>query len=527
MNKGVSTSAYSERARPLTGVSRARSEDSVVRVQAIRNFADLAALREEWDALLDRAPTGNIFLTFDWLQTWWRHYGRNRCLDILAAYEGRELVGLAPLMTEDRRLGGLTVFRRVAFLGTGISDRLDMLLAPGLEEAILEAFLIYLMGQRWDVVDLQEVPEESVTAKLLPELLQPLARQVEVTQQSVCPVIKLMGDPEAYFNTLGGDLRHNLRRYGRRLKAEHAVTVEFVKGGSRLNEDMQAFLGMYRKSFQERPNTLEFVGDTFAAFRQDVAVPLAASGNLLLVLLRIDGTVAAGELCFPYRGTCYRYNCCYDPTWKEKSLGTLLLGDVIRHAITIGCHEYDFLRGDEPYKYQWGAKARRHVQVRITRDTAKLRLLQGGVRLARLRPGAVVTGWLEGLRRFAGKESHPGCPVPEEVSLANHHDLRKTLGTSNSAVRANAPISEDGSFVPSSKPLADYLGEQPQVGMSDEDELLPIIDQILREYPDIVVAFRAGKEKSVNFVMGRAMKAVDGKVNAKLLGDLVRRRLSE
>ncbi len=54
---------------------------------------------------------------------------------------------------------------------------------------------VYLRGQRWDVVDLHEIPEDSVTAKLLPELAGPPGARVEVVQQSVCPVIKLMADP--------------------------------------------------------------------------------------------------------------------------------------------------------------------------------------------------------------------------------------------------------------------------------------------------------------------------------------------
>ncbi len=577
----------------------------MVQVRAITNPADFVAMQEAWDGLIDRARAANIFLTFDWQQAWWRHYGEGRSLCILAAYEGGELIGLAPLMVEERRLGGVAVFRRVAFLGTGISDRLDILLTPGRERAILEAFVAHLQGKGWDIIDLQEIPEDSVTAQLLPELAGPLLGRVEVAQQSVCPVIKLMADPEAYFATLGVNLRHNLRKYGRRLKREHAVAVEYVNGGSHLNEDMQGFLGMYRKSFGRRSNTLELIGDRFAAFRQDVAARFAARGHLLLVLLRIDDTEAAGELCFPYRGTCYRYNCCYDPVWKEKSVGTVLQGDVIRHAITIGCHEYDFLRGDEAYKYQWGAEARRQIRIRISRDTAKLRLLQAGARLARSRPRLAVTGWLGNLLRRAGREAPPSCLVPEEDPLAIHQDLRDVSGSKDGTIRRDVPVAEDGgSVVSSSKPVADYmadvarhyrgdaeivrhwvvaklllsltkdgreigqspippellgeflslldqgaiegwavdevfqmmyrtgkapseiLGEQNLVEISDEGELLRVVEQVLRENPGAVADFRAGKGRSLNFFVGRVMKAKGGKANPKLVAELFRKRLS-
>src|SRR5574341_2578494 len=112
-------------------------------VRAVTTPAELLALHADWEDLLARTPAANIFLTVDWLHTWWRHYGGARRLCILAACEGKELVGLAPLMIEDCRLLGLPVFRRLAFLGTGISDRLDMLLTPGLERAILEAMVAH------------------------------------------------------------------------------------------------------------------------------------------------------------------------------------------------------------------------------------------------------------------------------------------------------------------------------------------------------------------------------------------------
>ncbi len=363
-------------------------------VRPVTTPAELLELQGDWERLLTHAPAANVFLTFDWLSTWWRHYGGARRLCVLAAYEGKELTGLAPLMIEERRLLGLPVFRRIAFLGTGISDRLDMLLTPGVGGATLEAIIAHLVRQRWDMLDLQEVPEESVTAKLLPELAEPLGVRVEVTPQSVCPVVKLARDSEKHLAGLGKKLRQNLTYYGRRLRKEHEVGIHFVQGGPCLSENLQAFFRLYRKALADRPGARNLLGPTFSAFRKEVALRFAERDRFLLTLLRIDGVVAAGGLCFPYCGTCYEYNLCYDPAWKGGRLGTILQWEVIRHAIALGCHEYDCLRGDEAYKYQWGAQPRRHVRIRISRPTPKLHLLQVGLRLARSRPGFKVAEWV-------------------------------------------------------------------------------------------------------------------------------------
>jgi CelD/BcsL family acetyltransferase involved in cellulose biosynthesis len=357
----------------------------MLEIRAITTIAEFLSMRADWDGLLDRARAANIFLSFDWLTTWWWHYGGKAQLYILAVYEERELIGLAPLMVQQRRLAGFPVFRKVAFIGTEISDRLDVILTPGKEQAILSAMVSHLQNQRWDIVDLQEVPEESMTLKLLPEVATSLSAEVEVTEQSVCPVLSLPSDPNTYLVTLSRRLKKNIGYYSRRLSKEHVVRFDFVRDGSQLDGGLDAFFGLYRKYFANKAGTQHLTGDQFTAFRYDVAKKFSTQGRLLLSLCWIDGNAAAGELCFLYHGSCFGYNFCYDPVWEIYSLGTLLQWEELRYAMAIGCHDYDFLRGEEEYKYRWRPRPRRHLRIRIIRKTPKLRLLFKALRLLRSR----------------------------------------------------------------------------------------------------------------------------------------------
>ena len=205
---------------------------------------------------------------------------------------------------------------------------------------------------------------------------------MEVTLQSVSPVIPLTADPDAYRSTLGKKLRENLTYYSRRLAKEHDVSLEFVTSAEGLPAKLDAFLGLYRTSLADRAAP-ELLGETFAAFRREVATQFARDGRLVLTLLRIDGSEAAAMLGFLHGGTFYDYNSCYDPAWKQASLGSILQWEVIRHAVARKCRELDMLRGEEDYKYRWGARPRRHVRIQITRDSPKLRVLRAATRLAR------------------------------------------------------------------------------------------------------------------------------------------------
>jgi CelD/BcsL family acetyltransferase involved in cellulose biosynthesis len=153
---------------------------------------------------------------------------------------------------------------------------------------------------------------------------------------------------------------------------------------------------LYQRCFATRADQA-LTGETFAAFRRDVALRLAPLGRLLLILLRIDGVPVAGELAFLYGGTYYAYNACHDPAWKGEHVGTLLQWEAIRHAILAGCRDYDFLRGAEEYKTHWGTEPRRHVRIRLTRSSTKVRMLRAAARLVRREPATGLGRWAKGL----------------------------------------------------------------------------------------------------------------------------------
>src|SRR3954453_10686167 len=84
----------------------------------------LQAAREEWTALAERA--GNIFATWEWADAWWRVYGEDRPLHLVACRDaGGRLVALLPLYLSRPR-----PLRTLRFLGHGPADQLGPVCAP-------------------------------------------------------------------------------------------------------------------------------------------------------------------------------------------------------------------------------------------------------------------------------------------------------------------------------------------------------------------------------------------------------------
>ena len=78
-------------------------------------------------------------------------------------------------------------------------------------------------------------------------------------------------------------------------------------------------------------------------------------GILQLSFLTINDEKAAGYLCFDYMDRIWVYNSGFRPDYQFYSPGWVLLSYLIQHAINTGKSHFDFMRGDETYKYRFGA----------------------------------------------------------------------------------------------------------------------------------------------------------------------------
>ena len=154
---------------------------------------------------------------------------------------------------------------------------------------------------------------------------------------------------------LRGKDRHELRRKMRRATA---VTVEctVADDAAGLDADLDTFFALHRLSHQHAKRS--FMTDKKAAFFRDMAHQLWDQGWFELACLRADGVPVAALCSFTYGTTYAAYNASYHPEYGHLSAGILLFANRIRDAIGRRFTCFDFLRGDEAYKYRFGATDR-------------------------------------------------------------------------------------------------------------------------------------------------------------------------
>jgi CelD/BcsL family acetyltransferase involved in cellulose biosynthesis len=312
-----------------------------------------------WNRLVERCRAPVPFATWQFQTAWYRTFGTGP-LHLLAAQDGEgEWVGVLPLY-ELPAPDGPSV-RLVG--GTDVADYLDLIAVAGREEEVWKALLPALAELPWRVADLRPLPAASPTPGLLSSLAPTAGLASRTAVEDRCPVIELAPTWEGYLAGLSGKDRHELRRKIRRAEAGHP-RIEVARSPGAMAVLLDGFVALHRKS---KVGKARFMDEPMEAFFREVGRDLAAAGLAALWMLWLEERPAAALLCLEQAGTVSLYNSGFDPDARAMSPGVVLIARTIEDAIARGFRRYDFLRGEESYKYGFGAVPTEVLRVTLER----------------------------------------------------------------------------------------------------------------------------------------------------------------
>ena len=319
---------------------------------ALHEFDDL---QEEWDQLLPFCSTNTVFVTPLWQRTWWNSFGHESQLRLLSIRSTGALLGIAPL----REAGGV-----LQFIGdTDLCDYNDFLVRRGSEEAFYPALFDHLDKLPSDM-ELRSLPESSPTLRHVPEQAERRGYKVEVELEDVAPIASLPCTWDEFVASLGKKERHELRRKMRRLNASGSFTQQVCHDPDAIAEGLADFFRLHRGS---RPDKKRFMTAEREHFFRKVAIELGARGQVKLAFLELGDIRIASCIYFDYVDSYLLYNSGYDPEYSNLSVGLLNKAMAIKQAIEAGKRSFDFLRGDERYKYDLGGRDRRVFRLTLRR----------------------------------------------------------------------------------------------------------------------------------------------------------------
>lgn len=77
------------------------------------------------------------------------------------------------------------------------------------------------------------------------------------------------------------------------------------------------------------------------------------------------------------------------------------------------------------------------------------------------------------------------------------------------------------------KTASQIINEKGLAQITDEKDLNQIVEKVLKENPENLKKYLAGKEKILSFFIGEMMKKTQGKANPKLVNEILKAKLSE
>ncbi len=368
-----------------------------------------------WDALADRNPWATPFSRHAFHAAWWAAYGGNAHDQTLVVMERSDLdrsdggpgalpVAIVPLMHRhevepgdaadhttlrhgsDLGLTPVPATAKAVFFGASYhADYATVLAAPDDLERVAGAVVAALAvapsaGDQhpdpWDVVDLRRLrcgdPAADALAAAFGRLEAAQGWTLNLEREDVCPVAIVpdgVDDLEGFLDTLGKKERHEVRRKLRRAEAvgEVALTESLEPLA-----DLEAFIDLHQRRwgadglFPPTPG-----GEASRRFIRRLIEGSGPDGPARLCFLTVAGRRIAAGITFEDGDTVAYYNAGVDPDARELSPGILLIARYLGRAIARGYRRFDFLRGNEDYKYEWGAVDEPIQRLLVRRTTVR------------------------------------------------------------------------------------------------------------------------------------------------------------
>lgn len=335
-------------------------------VDCIQTEGEFEELKDEWNQLLCRSHSNSIFLTWEWLYTWWKYYHFNRKLFIVTVRDQEgALLGIAPLCISKIKSLKLFSAKVLNFLGTEdvCSEYLDFIVGNDGSKEIVLAIHDYIDSDStlWDYVFLSDLSESSESLSVLDEILCSKKINHYLFQEAVCPYISLPENYETYCQSLSKNMRYNLKRRTKNLAKKFNATFSISNGSSNLEKTMEELFDLHKKRRDMIGRKGDFLRDNLLAFHKDIATTFKEKGYLRIYNMKINGEAISVLYGFSYNNRFSYYQAGMDPEFEKQSVGMVLMGNCIEDSIANNLEEFDFLRGTEPYKFKWTQTKRNTV----------------------------------------------------------------------------------------------------------------------------------------------------------------------
>lgn len=294
--------------------------------------AELEALRDDWSRLAEES--GNIFLTWELADAWWRHLGAGREPVFGSVRRDGRTVAVLPLHRGGRAL------RTLRFVGAGVADQVGAVCAPEDLPAAAGELRRMLGEVPHDLFLVDRVDGAEGWSGLL---------GAEPAVHEASPVIEFeTSDWDEFLAGRSANFRQQAGKYERRLVRDHALSYRFTSSDAQLERDLDLVFELHARRWGT--GTTEFQQEPMRSFHREFARLAFERGWLRIWIAELNGRPAAAWYGFRFGDADWSYQSGRDPAVDETSVGWVLTVHAVRESVRDGMRAYKFLLGEEEYK---------------------------------------------------------------------------------------------------------------------------------------------------------------------------------
>lgn len=346
-----------------------------MKIELISDHDDFLLIKNIWNGLLEKSLGSNVFLTFEWLECWWRAFGKNKKLNVLLLKDGELVSGIAPLMQSPTKCIGLPV-KKISFIYNENASSADFILY-GKREEMLRSVIVYLKANKkaWDLIELQNIAKDSPNREILEKILTNGDFSFGIKEGLRSPYIPIDSDWQSYFSKRRKKFRKTLRNIANRITkfGLHSIEKLLSPGeDKRIMNDIFRISAMSWKAKHKKD--IAHKGEE-RKFFEELCNLTSKNGWLRLWFLKINGVRVAYELHLKYNSRIYALKADFDDEYKRVSPGSFLDTHIVQHYFNDRIKEYDLCGHHDAYKKNWTSLIREHATFMIYNDSLYGRII--------------------------------------------------------------------------------------------------------------------------------------------------------
>lgn len=339
-------------------------------IDIIEDFASFQQVKPDWDEVYDADPDAQFFLSWTWMSQWIPMLTGSWFILAAKPAEDARYVAFFPLrwrLREDSKTG---FYNEIGMTGNFAADYTGFVCKPECDDRAISAFARHFKRLHWRRIGLDYI--RTTDARLHTFLSNFSDKRFETKAVSrvnkrdninnlICPSVSLPGDWDSYLATCtSSNMRQKLRRFLRQIESDQSFRITHSQNEEDVDRDLRILLKFWAAKWGHRKGDRlgSILRSNYKMLRRNAEV-----GHLFLPMLWRDDRPLGGlaSLVDPQKGALLFYIAGRDESFNEPPPGLVLHAHSIRHAIGRGFKTYDFLRGNEAYKFSFGAKER-HIK---------------------------------------------------------------------------------------------------------------------------------------------------------------------